>query len=622
MIRTFFFTSILFMSLVFLPSSSNAFIFIRGDNYLKGARPTSAAPIWPERTIKFLINENMTVYNGSIVPTLPVAKFKFAVENAIQAWASACKSDVKVELVGTTDLIKDPNDDINVIVWDNRTTAEGNVFSDPSVLAAATSVLSENTFNECDIVVNGEFSGTFETDASQLSGKYDLVSTLTHEIGHCLGLDHPVEPSGNPAYTSTNPILLQSTMVQTAVAGGSSTFRRTLDQDDRDAVQCMYERGRDFRDGLSCSSFHGTKDLSAITGTVTGGAKTEENPVICGTESAASSTSTPLKSTDSCIGTAEASPHSYSKTKPFYHFLFSSWGWISLLVTLRILNRLKKKQTVQYRSLNLFLSTLLLMGMISRTAVADTTASESHYFPRIDLVFEDHLSKPQSLQWFANIREDAVNWTTTPSNPAFKNSMGFTLRAPVIQEGSSTNSSWEAGIKFRYLLSQSILSSATTSGSNIFVQKKTSFNHLLGGSFFRWSPWGTLTASSSTASSTSSSGFKVFPFLQVDLGLGPISTTQVIQGSSQSSLKAQGWSLETALQIGALVPITSFLSSTLAVGYSRERSNYLKVSSVSGTHYSHLQENSSIEVTDGSQHKSLAYDLSGLTLNLGISIHL
>jgi len=266
---------------IVLPQYAYSFIFISGTNYSKGARPISQAPLWKGRTVTFYVNSNLSAYSGSLTPPVNSSEFVSAVTSAISAWSSACRSDIVLNFGGVTTARVNPSDQQNVIIWDNRTAGQGNGFgADQSILAAASSALADSQSLDCDIRINGNASLDFAVGSSISAGDVDLQSVLTHEIGHCLGLDHPVEP---PTYTSVNTFLTAASMVQTATLPDPSDItRRTINQDDRDGIECMYERGRSSRSGSTCSSYHGTNGGVAISGAISGG-PTETNS-ICTTD--------------------------------------------------------------------------------------------------------------------------------------------------------------------------------------------------------------------------------------------------------------------------------------------------------------------------------------------------
>lgn len=318
---------LLFASLL-EPTNSEAFIFIRGTKFNKGARPISNAPIWTNRIVRFYVNTNQNTYGGAVPADVSAADFLQASQMAIDAWNSACRSDIRVEFIGTTSTQANSSDKKNVILWDNRATGAGNTFNDITILAAATSVLFADEYLDCDIVVNGDATGTFGVNGGMV-GLYDLVSILVHEVGHCLGLDHPIEPGGGATnYDTTNTVLYDSSMVQTAVYGTGDVRRRDINQDDKDGVDCVYERGRPLKTGTRCFTYHGTNGGAALTGMFNGG-PTAELPTTCGSQGDARTARSDFKSGMGCLQEAVASDGESSS--PTY-FFSSIWMWIFALV--------------------------------------------------------------------------------------------------------------------------------------------------------------------------------------------------------------------------------------------------------------------------------------------------
>ena len=79
---------------------------------------------------------------------------------------------------------------------------------------------------EADIIINSRQK--FSTDGSP--GTYDLESTLTHEVGHLLGLDHSAVPGA----------IMQEGLAINDHTGGRHLPGRELGEDDRAGVRSIY----------------------------------------------------------------------------------------------------------------------------------------------------------------------------------------------------------------------------------------------------------------------------------------------------------------------------------------------------------------------------------------------
>lgn len=145
-----------------------------------------------------------------------------AYEGACDAWNDEGGADVLITGMGTTSDTSDTSDDLNITQYTASTT-------EATTLAVAGSWYSGDDLVDCDIQVfgsNGSGTITWSTDSSGAgSGEYDLQLTLTHEIGHCLGLAHSTD-SGAIMYAYQSD--------------GTGTAERALDSDDSDGLVYIY----------------------------------------------------------------------------------------------------------------------------------------------------------------------------------------------------------------------------------------------------------------------------------------------------------------------------------------------------------------------------------------------
>jgi predicted Zn-dependent protease len=188
---------------------------------------------WPARTIQIALSTSLTSPSPAIKPESDVLG---AVRRALASWAQITNVTF-TEVQSKADSISPTTkgDGINLITvaasGDNlalfaegNTTARTRVFYDPDT----------GEISEADIVINpypysqGGAALQFSTDGTP--GTYDLESTLAHEIGHFLGLDH------SPVIGAT----MQATQALNGTYGLPAITERSLSDADQTAVRSLY----------------------------------------------------------------------------------------------------------------------------------------------------------------------------------------------------------------------------------------------------------------------------------------------------------------------------------------------------------------------------------------------
>ncbi|MEP6742846.1 MAG: matrixin family metalloprotease, partial [bacterium] len=148
---------------------------------------------WAKRTIPISLSSSLTFPNTSIKAQSDVAG---AIHRALATWSAVTNINF-VEVPSNVQSISAAShgDGVNLITI--ATTAENLGIFDDESSPARTRVFYDadsGEVNEADIVINPfpySVDGApleFSTDGTP--GTYDLQSTLTHELGHLLGLNH------------------------------------------------------------------------------------------------------------------------------------------------------------------------------------------------------------------------------------------------------------------------------------------------------------------------------------------------------------------------------------------------------------------------------------------------
>ncbi len=179
------------------------------------SRSDGGAPLaWGRRCLPFWINERGSADLGGF------AVAEDATRKSFQAWADVACSDLEFPYQGSTDIDEVGIDFRNVIVWRD----EAGSWSHPrGVIALTTTTFcTKPDGNQCDVAgrildADIEMNGVdydFTHTSNPLRTRFDARNTLTHEIGHFIGLDHtPVPeatmydeaPRGETAKASLHP---------------------------------------------------------------------------------------------------------------------------------------------------------------------------------------------------------------------------------------------------------------------------------------------------------------------------------------------------------------------------------------------------------------------------------
>lgn len=199
---------------------------------------------WPVRCVKYRINEDGSEQFGSTDGKIS-DRLKNLVEQAFQSWNDPDCAGFAMVNGGLTS-----NDrarykqnqgiegNMNLVVWRDDSWP----YQRSRAAFALTSVTydsNEAVITDADIEINSanyDFAHLQKSQVGSDNAKVDLLNTLTHEVGHFVGLDHPNNPDAT-MYGKAPPGEIQKRNLSQDDVRGLCTIYPTRDQN----VSCRFD---------------------------------------------------------------------------------------------------------------------------------------------------------------------------------------------------------------------------------------------------------------------------------------------------------------------------------------------------------------------------------------------
>ena len=221
--------SLLALSMFFIATSAHAYLCSR-------VPPQGPSLFWLQRDIPIMANNKGSerIVDGRDIR---------AEAASLQTWSQVSCSDIQLRDVGLTESRvagynwHDPEDNQNLIVW---RSGHGDALDDwdheIGSIGVTTTTYNSRTGEilDADIELNDvsyNFSACTPPEAGCIVS-YDVQNTITHELGHVLGLDHPPTSQAGAS---------EATMYYSAPRG--ETKKRDLEADDEEGLCFIYPAG-------------------------------------------------------------------------------------------------------------------------------------------------------------------------------------------------------------------------------------------------------------------------------------------------------------------------------------------------------------------------------------------
>ena len=181
---------------------------------------------WVGRTLSYLVTNRAS---GPV----SASQLQAAIVRCFEEWGRPANLQIATQFAGFTATEPDVKDGLNVLGFQNRPELD-------RTLGATTFQINSNTgaLISADIFLNTAFPWSVSSGGE--SGRYDVESIMTHEVGHILGLGHSAIGETQPRSGGGRTVLGKRAVMFPIAYGPGSIEDRTLEADDVAGISDIY----------------------------------------------------------------------------------------------------------------------------------------------------------------------------------------------------------------------------------------------------------------------------------------------------------------------------------------------------------------------------------------------
>jgi PKD repeat protein len=189
-----------------------------------------AVPVFAYGSLDYFYNSQLRTEHWGNTSGIPwwidqssYSNFYSETQASFDTWEAVTYTDVTFQYQGTTPIVMDADDGVNVVSYNSNYAAWG------SVLGFTINYTTQSTgeIHGFDVIMNPKLR--WSTDGTPRSNQYELRSVLVHELGHAQGLAHSVVaeatmyPFGSPGTTAPST-LEDDDLISHSLLYGNASF--------------------------------------------------------------------------------------------------------------------------------------------------------------------------------------------------------------------------------------------------------------------------------------------------------------------------------------------------------------------------------------------------------------